>query len=64
MKLSNNMTKQHELTGRITNKKLEKVYRKDSSYYGNQFYRLTIQTAEAKEKELLVFNGKLASSNI
>lgn len=40
------MPKLHELTGHITKKEPRKVYTKSSPYYGNLFYKLTIDQQE------------------
>ena len=50
------MTKLHELTGQITNKELRKVYNKNSPYYGNTHYKLTIIiSAIDRNKEEFIF---------
>jgi len=48
------MTKLHELTGQITNKEVNKVYNKQSPYYGNSIHKLTI-TNQNKENRIFVY---------
>jgi len=56
------MNKTHEWIGKITNREKAKVYNKKSSYYGNIYYRLTLELekeTDIKEWNLNGFNKPL-----
>jgi len=55
----------YEFSVFITAKKLERVYNKKSTYYGNQFWRLQVEIKDNdKTKEILVYKDFLKDLTI
>ena len=58
------MPKLHELTGKITNKELRKVYDKKSPYHGNTHYKAQVLIENRKKEESLFIYSNLVSQEI
>lgn len=55
------MNKLHDLTGKVINKELRKVYNKKSPYHGNKCYKLVVINDKNKEDLVFVYPNLVSS---